>query len=154
MKVAIQRAVRRAARRRRRAGADLVVAAEMAPPATTSAPGRGAGRTRRRTDRGEDVRVAGETGVAVVYGYPKPTAGRLQQRPAGRRDRAALANYRKTHLFGDLDRAYFAPGDEPVVQADLAGIRVGLLICYDVEFPEPLRRTRWPAPSCWSSRPP
>jgi predicted amidohydrolase len=50
-----------------------------------------------------------------------------------------LANYRKTHLFGDLDRDQFSPGDEPVVQAEVNGLRAGLLICYDVEFPELVR---------------
>ncbi|CAM5503392.1 Aliphatic amidase [Streptomyces glaucescens] len=31
------------------------------------------------------------------------------------------------------------PGEQTVVQADLDGIRIGLLICYDVEFPENVR---------------
>jgi predicted amidohydrolase len=54
-------------------------------------------------------------------------------------DGEPLANYRKSHLFGDFERAYFTPGDDPVVQAELHGIRIGLMICYDVEFPENVR---------------
>ena len=52
---------------------------------------------------------------------------------------AVAANYRKTHLFGDFDRAAFAARRPAVVQADLGGAPVGLLICYDVEFPETVR---------------
>ena len=82
--------------------------------------------------------VARETEVALLYGYPERGAdGHLYNSalllgPKGDR----LANYRKTHLFGDMERAIFSPGDEPFVLADLAGTRIGLLICYDVEFPE------------------
>lgn len=50
-----------------------------------------------------------------------------------------VAAYRKTHLWGDLDRTLFTPGDSlsPVVK--LNGWNIGLLICYDVEFPESAR---------------
>ncbi len=54
-------------------------------------------------------------------------------------DGARLAHYRKTHLFGAYETAAFTPGDDLVVQADLDGVRLGLLICYDVEFPEAVR---------------
>jgi predicted amidohydrolase len=45
--------------------------------------------------------------------------------------------YRKTHLFG-RERTAFVPGDslEPVL---LAGRRIGLMICFDMEFPEVAR---------------
>jgi predicted amidohydrolase len=84
--------------------------------------------------------LARETGVALAYGYPESDGEHVHNSvqlvdAAGRR----LANYRKTHLFGDLDKAWFTPGDEAVVQADLGGVRIGLLICYDVEFPELVR---------------
>ena len=54
-------------------------------------------------------------------------------------DGTRLANYRKTHLFGCFERDHFTPGDQQVVQAELDGVRVGVLICYDVEFPENVR---------------
>ncbi len=50
-----------------------------------------------------------------------------------------LANYRKTHLWGEMERAVFTPGSTPFVLAEVHGIRVGLLICYDMEFPEMVR---------------
>ncbi len=84
--------------------------------------------------------LARKTGTALAYGYPETDGEHVYNSvqlidASGRR----LANYRKTHLFGDLDKAWFTPGDEPVVQADLGGLRIGLLICYDVEFPELVR---------------
>ncbi len=84
--------------------------------------------------------LARQTGTALAYGYPETDGEHVYNSvqlvdATGRR----LANYRKTHLFGDLDKAWFTPGDEAVVQADVGGVRVGLLICYDVEFPELVR---------------
>lgn len=55
------------------------------------------------------------------------------------RDGTLLDVYRKTHLFGDAERAAFAPGDELTHVIDFHGLRVGVCICYDVEFPETVR---------------
>jgi predicted amidohydrolase len=57
-------------------------------------------------------------------------------------DGRLAARYRKVHLF-DVDlaerryreSAATAPGAEPVV-AEVAGVRLGLSICYDLRFPE------------------
>uniref|UniRef100_UPI000829ED0F nitrilase-related carbon-nitrogen hydrolase n=1 Tax=Streptomyces lushanensis TaxID=1434255 RepID=UPI000829ED0F len=54
-------------------------------------------------------------------------------------DGTRSANYRKTHLFGDFEQKWFTPGEQPVVQAEFAGLRLGVMICYDVEFPENAR---------------
>ncbi len=98
--------------------------------------------------------IARESGIAVVYGYPEADAGVVYNSvqvcdPSG----TPLANYRKTHLFGELDRSHFAAGDELVVQFDHAGIRCGLLICYDVEFPEAVRAHADRGTQCSSSPP-
>lgn len=84
--------------------------------------------------------VAARHGIALAYGYPERDGDAVFNavRLLGP-DGAELANYRKTHLFGDYERAAFTPGTAPVVQATVDGVRVGLLICYDVEFPEPAR---------------
>ncbi|MER7827403.1 MULTISPECIES: carbon-nitrogen hydrolase family protein [unclassified Streptomyces] len=84
--------------------------------------------------------IARRHGVAVLYGYPEGADGVVYNAaqligPDG----AALANYRKTHLFGCFEQDAFTPGDTPVVQADLNGLRIGIMICYDVEFPENVR---------------
>ncbi|MFJ6835319.1 carbon-nitrogen hydrolase family protein [Streptomyces sp. NPDC091209] len=95
--------------------------------------------------------IATRHGVAVAYGYPEREAGHGEGSPADgganvfnsvqliSADGTRLANYRKTHLFGCFERDHFTPGEQTVVQAELNGLRVGLMICYDVEFPENVR---------------
>lgn len=84
--------------------------------------------------------AAARHGVAVVFGHLE-RAGSAVHNCASLvgPDGALLATYRKTHLYGDQERAAFTPGSEQVVQADLDGLRIGLLICYDIEFPETAR---------------
>ncbi|MFI6053770.1 carbon-nitrogen hydrolase family protein [Streptomyces violascens] len=84
--------------------------------------------------------IAVRHGLAVVYGYPERDGDTVYNAaqligPDGSR----LANYRKTHLFGCFEQEAFTPGDKPVVQAELNGLRIGMMICYDVEFPENVR---------------
>ena len=85
--------------------------------------------------------VARETGTAILTGY-------VERAPSGAvhnsavlvdRDGRTLANARKTHLFADLDRSMYAPGDA-LALTTLDDLRIGILICFDVEFPEPVRR--------------
>ncbi|APC37062.1 carbon-nitrogen hydrolase [Nocardiopsis dassonvillei] len=83
--------------------------------------------------------IAADTGVAIVHGFPERADGAVYNAVQLVDSNGDRRTYRKTHLFGDLDRGAFSPGAEPVVQADLDGIRVGLLVCYDVEFPEAVR---------------
>lgn len=84
--------------------------------------------------------IASRHGVAVVYGYPERSGTRVfNSAQLVAADGTRLANYRKTHLFGSFERDHFTPGDRPVVQAELNGLRIGLTICYDVEFPENVR---------------
>lgn len=52
-----------------------------------------------------------------------------------------LARFRKLQLYGEKENALFAPG-ENYVTFDWQGRKVGLLICYDVEFPEHVRALR------------
>ncbi|MEV8629314.1 carbon-nitrogen hydrolase family protein [Streptomyces sp. NPDC051079] len=87
--------------------------------------------------------IAVRHGLAVGYGYPERDTGAHgvlhNSAQLFGADGAVLAHYRKTHLFGDFELKWFTPGDRAVVQAELAGLTVGLMICYDVEFPENVR---------------
>jgi predicted amidohydrolase len=91
--------------------------------------------------RARAARIARDHGIALLFGYPERgsdgavyNAARLIDR-----DGATLASYRKCHLFGALDRAMFRAGSAPSEVVELEGVRIGLLICYDVEFPETVR---------------
>lgn len=85
--------------------------------------------------------IAQRHGIAVVYGYPElnPHGRPFNAAQAIGPDGARLMNYRKTHLFGDLDRAQYSTGDAASQAFEWRGWRLGLLICYDVEFPETVR---------------
>jgi predicted amidohydrolase len=83
--------------------------------------------------------IARDSAVSILYGYPERSGNRIFNsarlvHPA----RGAIANYRKTHLYGSEEKRLFAPGDD-LVMAELDGLKVGILICYDVEFPEAVR---------------
>ncbi|NBM20413.1 carbon-nitrogen hydrolase family protein [Streptomyces sp. GC420] len=82
--------------------------------------------------------IAERHGIAVLYGYPE-RAGERVFNSARLVGRGTSAGYRKTHLYGCFERESFTPGDNPVVQAELDGLRIGIMICYDVEFPENVR---------------
>lgn len=47
-----------------------------------------------------------------------------------------LAGYTKVHLFGPEEKEVFTPGTEPPTVFDYHGWRLGMMICFDVEFPE------------------
>lgn len=77
--------------------------------------------------------------VVVVGGFAERVGDRLFNsavvfRPDGR----LVLHYRKLHLFageGDV----FTPGDLGLPVANLSGLRIGALICYDLRFPEAVR---------------
>ncbi|MEV7974462.1 carbon-nitrogen hydrolase family protein [Streptomyces sp. NPDC086519] len=84
--------------------------------------------------------LARRHGLAVAYGYPERDGDRVHNSAQLiSADGTRLANYRKSHLFGGFEQDHFTAGDQPVVQAELNGLTVGIMICYDVEFPELVR---------------
>ncbi|UGY90351.1 carbon-nitrogen hydrolase family protein [Streptomyces gobiensis] len=134
-------ALGRAARRAADAGARLLVTPELSltgyalgsavPELAEPADGPGAQAV---------AQIAAEHSLAIAYGYPERDGAAVYNSaqligPHGTR----LANYRKTHLFGEFEAAHFRAGQDPIVQTELDGVRLGLLICYDVEFPETVR---------------
>jgi predicted amidohydrolase len=83
--------------------------------------------------------IAREANIALLYGYPEKlgtevyNSALLIDRKGNTR-----ANYRKTHLFGSYEKNCFQPGDALVI-TEMDGLKIGILICYDVEFPEAVR---------------
>lgn len=123
------------------AGAQILVAPELALP------GYGAGEVMQ--DLAEPLegpqiealrRIAGEQSIAVVAGFAErdgaQTFNSLALVEAGK----APVRYRKTHLYGTYEKDLFVPGEIGAELHDLAGLKLGFLICYDVEFPENVRR--------------
>ncbi|MEV7389352.1 MULTISPECIES: carbon-nitrogen hydrolase family protein [unclassified Streptomyces] len=130
-----------AAGRAAAAGAALVVAPEMF--LTGYAIGDDIARLAEPADgAGADAiaELARRHGLAIVYGYPERDGDAVHNSAQLiSADGTRLANYRKSHLFGGFEADHFTAGDQPVVQAELGGLTVGIMICYDVEFPELVR---------------
>jgi predicted amidohydrolase len=80
-------------------------------------------------------------GVTLVAGLAELDAADQVRNSAVVIDPAGTlrAVYRKAHLFG-TEKDFFVPGDErpPVVDIDGVG-RIGVMVCYDLEFPEWVR---------------
>ena len=62
------------------------------------------------------------------------------------------AIYRKAHLW-DAEPDFFIPGDSDPPVVDTAHGRIGVIVCYDAEFPNGYASLRWPARTCWPCRP-
>lgn len=78
--------------------------------------------------------AARKAGTALVVGYAEAADGAVWNSalcigPVGR----DLAHYRKIQLYGARENAIYRPGDAHVT-FELAGRKLALLICYDVEF--------------------
>jgi len=83
--------------------------------------------------------IAREADIAILYGYPERLDKEVYN-SASLIDRRGhtRANYRKTHLYGSFEKSCFKPG-ETLLIAELEDLKIGILICYDVEFPEAVR---------------
>ncbi|CAI8793629.1 carbon-nitrogen hydrolase family protein [Pseudomonas sp. Irchel 3H3] len=88
------------------------------------------------------AQIARTSGVAILYGYPERAEDGQIYNAVQLIDAQGtrLCNYRKTHLFGDLDHSMFSAGEDDFPLVELNGWKLGFLICYDLEFPENARR--------------
>lgn len=82
-------------------------------------------------------RALRERGVAAVLGLAEADAGNFYNTTVLLTPEGVALRYRKTHLWAS-DRGVFSPGDR-YTTALWKGVRVGLLICFDIEFPESAR---------------
>lgn len=85
--------------------------------------------------------IAREHDLAILCGHAERLAGGAGVANAAvlvGPDGALLAAHRKCHLFGELDREAFVPGEE-LTLVTIDDLTIGILVCYDVEFPEAVR---------------
>ena len=86
----------------------------------------------------EWANLAGAFGLTIVGGFPE-AAGDAIYNSAALVDSSGLrAVYRKAHLW-DTENRVFDRGDDLPIVVDTEHGRVGVMICYDVEFPEWVR---------------
>ncbi|WP_430441403.1 carbon-nitrogen hydrolase family protein [Shinella sp.] len=123
-------------------GARLLVVPELAVP------GYGAGEAafgRLASPATGDVAtrlgaIARDNALAIVAGFAEQEGTHVYNSALFTDGIGTNAVYRKSHLYGDYERAAFRTAAPASVMVELGGIRLGMLICYDVEFPENVRR--------------
>ena len=84
------------------------------------------------------TRLSAEHELVIVGGFCERAAGQVYNSAALVDHGTLRCVYRKAHLW-DRERLWFSPGDAaPPVVATRFG-RIGVMICYDLEFPEWVR---------------
>lgn len=133
----IERAVRDAAA----AGAELLVVPELALP------GYGAGAKMAELAEPEDGALvaslsdlARATGVAIIAGFAERDGDDVFNSAVFTDGVRLPVIYRKSHLYGPYEKGLFGAQPPETHLFDIGGMRLGMLICYDVEFPENVRR--------------
>lgn len=85
-------------------------------------------------------KIAQTQQIGLIVGGPRLTKDGVMNSAYFIDDHGQLLNcYDKTHLFGQLDHAYFQAGQGAVVLTEFGDLKIAMLICYDVEFPETVR---------------
>lgn len=89
--------------------------------------------------------LAGDHAVVIVAGLVEKAADgrRVRNAVVAVRGDGILAVYRKQHLydaFGQTESAWIEPGEPgDAATFEVAGVRLGLMTCYDLRFPEVAR---------------
>ena len=83
--------------------------------------------------------ISREHGLAIVAGFAERDGADVFNSLAFADGDSEPAIYRKRQLYGAYERALFSPGPPASALCTVDGLTFGLLICYDVEFPEFVR---------------
>ncbi len=84
--------------------------------------------------------ISSANGMAIVAGFAERDGLDFYNSAAFVDGHADPVIYRKSHLYGDYERSLFKPEKPISCIVGRDGLKFGLLICYDVEFPENVRR--------------
>lgn len=83
--------------------------------------------------------MAARSGLAIAVGFPERVGDVVYNASMLALPEGGIHIYRKCHLYGPKEKAAFAPSRTPPAVYAIGGLKVGMLICYDVEFPEMVR---------------
>lgn len=83
--------------------------------------------------------LSSELGVVIVCGIPEREGEAWWNTAVVVEDGELVGHYRKVHLWGP-ERSWFAAAAAPPLVVDTAAGRLGVMVCYDLEFPEWARR--------------
>ena len=133
--------IQRAAVEAAEGGADLLITPELCIT------GYGAGdaiTALAETANGDQIKalqaISSANGIAIVAGFAERVGADVYNSAAFVDGHATPAIYRKSHLYGDYERSLFKPETPVSCIVELSCLKLGMLICYDVEFPENVRR--------------
>lgn len=132
--------IERAARAAAEMGARLLVTPELSLSgyalgkrfATLAEPADGPAVSRLRA-------LAEALGLAIVAGFPERDGERVFNSAVLAKPDGTYHVYRKCHLYGPAEKAAFAVSDALPTVMTVDTLKVAMLICYDVEFPEMVR---------------
>jgi predicted amidohydrolase len=121
------------------AGAEVVVLPELVTTGYAFESAQEARTLAERADGpclGAIAALAAEHDLVIVGGFAELAENDGVYNSAFLIDRSGLrAVYRKVHLWAD-ERRWFTPGQGPAPVVNTHRGRIGILICYDLEFPE------------------
>lgn len=124
------------------AGSDLLIFPEMFLTGYNI----GAKRTRELAQPAASARmqraaqIADTFRIAIIFGFPELDDTKVYNSAILIDNTGQQQSlYRKSHLFGDIDRSAFSAGNSQSEIVELNGVKMGILICYDVEFAENVR---------------
>jgi predicted amidohydrolase len=87
---------------------------------------------------GRVIAWAKELNCAIAFGFAEESGGTLYNSGAIVDGNGVRMHYRKLHLF-DREKLVFEAGNLPLEVLDIAGVRCGMMICFDWRFPETAR---------------
>jgi predicted amidohydrolase len=88
---------------------------------------------------GQVAQIAARTNLTLVMGtHLDLVEGLRNSAVVFSQSGAEIGRYHKRAMFGGWEKETFVPGASPL-RFSCGGLRVGLAICYDVEFPEIIR---------------
>lgn len=85
-------------------------------------------------------RISRQTDIAIIAGFAEQSVNTVYNSAVHVDGDTAPTVYRKSHLYGDYERSLFTPAEPSTHLFEHRGVTCGMLICYDVEFPENVRR--------------
>jgi predicted amidohydrolase len=122
-------------------GVKLLIAPELA----TTGYGAGEAFSKLSSPAGGEIQqkialIARENHIAIASGFAERDGDAVYNSAVFTDGDEINAIYRKSHLFGDYERQWFRPEKPSSVLVEFGGMKIAMLICYDVEFPENVRR--------------
>jgi predicted amidohydrolase len=83
--------------------------------------------------------IAAAQNIAIIAGFPECDGQTIYNAAVLVQPDGAKTVYRKCHLFGPLEKSAFSPAESLCDIIRIGDFNLGMLICYDVEFPEMVR---------------